>query len=289
MLELVSHLKDNPTRNKLVGRDYMIIEYKCPIEEDRFEFLTKMHFITYIISGTKEWVTSKKTINAKEGDALFIRRGQHTIFQNFEVDHCVLTFFVNDDFIRNFMRENSEIISASGGQDIDDTVFELDVNDVMKTLFLSIYNYLKMGPDIPRNLVEIKFKELLFTIILNHKNKRLAQFFSSLNYEGKTNLDEVMRTNFQQDLQLEEFARLCGRSLSAFKRDFKNYYQESPGKWLSAKRLEYATSLLLNSDMNINEICHESGFKNSSHFNKLFKDKHSLPPRQFRERNRGAR
>jgi AraC-like DNA-binding protein len=130
--------------------------------------------------------------------------------------------------------------------------------------------------------VEIKFKELLFNIILNQKHQKLSQFFTSLNQTSQTSLDDVMMKNFQHDLQLEEFARLCGRSLSAFKRDFEKVYHQTPGKWLNDKRLEYASALLLSSDLNVNEICYESGFTNSSHFNKVFKDKYQVPPKQFR-------
>ncbi|MEJ1242147.1 AraC family transcriptional regulator [Chryseolinea sp. T2] len=91
-----------------------------------------------------------------------------------------------------------------------------------------------------------------------------------------------MLKNFQYDLQLEEFARLCGRSLSAFKRDFKSAYQESPARWINDKRLDYARSLLVSTDMNVNDVCYESGFKNPSHFNRVFKDKFSLSPGQSR-------
>jgi AraC-like DNA-binding protein len=97
-----------------------------------------------------------------------------------------------------------------------------------------------------------------------------------------------MTKNFQHDLQLEEFASLCGRSLSAFKRDFKNLYNQTPGKWLNEKRLEYAKALLLTTDMNVNEICYESGFRNSSHFNKTFKDKYEITPKQFRLQSKGG-
>jgi AraC-like DNA-binding protein len=91
-----------------------------------------------------------------------------------------------------------------------------------------------------------------------------------------------MSKNFQFDLELNEFARLCGRSLSTFKREFKQVYQQTPGKWLNDKRLEYATELLLSSQLNINEIGYESGFKNSSHFTKSFKEKYHVTPTQFR-------
>jgi len=214
-------------------------------------------------------MTADTTYEIKEGDAIFLRKGAYTIRQHFDVDHCVLVFFVHDDFIRNFIRENSVVNIPSTKDAIRDQIFPLQVDESLESLFYSIYTYLKMGKDIPQNLVELKFKELLFNIVLNPKHSKLAQFFSSLHQTNQTSLDDVMMKNFQYDLQMQEFAKLCGRSLSSFKRDFKNFYHRTPGKWLNDKRLEYAIALLLGSDLNINEICYESGFKNSSHFNKV--------------------
>ncbi len=282
IFDMYNTLKDEPGYSKLVGNDYLFLEYKCPIESEIFQFMTELNFITYVISGKKDWITPGETIGLKEGDALFLRKGAYTTRQYFEEDHCVLTFFITDDFIRNFNTENRSISLPQSDEPTEEQAFQLDVNEPLKTLFYSMYSYLKMGKNTPRNLVELKFKELLFNIILNPRNKRLAQFFTSLNQAGKTNLDYVMMKNFHYELQLEEFARLCGRSLSAFKRDFKNHYHKTPGKWLNDKRLEHAKSLLLNSDMNVNEVCQESGFRNSSHFNKAFKERYKLPPNQFR-------
>lgn len=287
-LDIYRYFKDDPKINKLVGNDYLFAEYKCPIETDKYQFMTELSFITFVVTGKKDWYTTGKVYHAKEGGALFVRKGVYTTKQYFDEDHCVLTCFITDDFIRNFMRENPTLTIPGNGATTHDQIFAIDMNDTLSTLFISIFNYLKMGTEIPRSLVELKFKELLFNILLNQKNAGLAQFLTSLNYTNKRNFDEVMMKNFQFDLELEEFARLCGRSLSTFKRDFKNFYRQTPGKWLSDRRLEYAKTLLISSDMNVNEICYESGFKNSSHFNKAFKERYQLPPKQFRELRKNA-
>lgn len=99
---------------------------------------------------------------------------------------------------------------------------------------------------------------------------------------SKINIEDVMLNNFQYSLKIEEFAILCGRSLSSFKRDFKKQYRTTPSLWLKDKRLEYAKKLLLESNLNINEICFESGFINSSHFIRSFKTKYNLPPNKFK-------
>lgn len=99
---------------------------------------------------------------------------------------------------------------------------------------------------------------------------------------SKINIEDVMLNNFQYSLKIEEFAILCGRSLSSFKRDFKKQYRTTPSLWLKDKRLKYAKELLLESNLNINEICFESGFINSSHFIRSFKTKYSLSPNKFK-------
>ena len=96
------------------------------------------------------------------------------------------------------------------------------------------------------------------------------------------NLEIVMLENFLYNLKVEEFAKLCGRSLSAFKRDFKNTFNTTPSRWIKSKCLEHAKTLLIESDLNINQICYDCGFINSSHFIKSFKEKYKLPPQQYR-------
>lgn len=96
------------------------------------------------------------------------------------------------------------------------------------------------------------------------------------------NLEKIMSENYLYNLKVEEFAKLCGRSLSAFKRDFRKVFKTTPSKWIKNKRLEYAKTLLIESNLNINEICYDSGFVNASHFIKSFKEQYKISPHQFR-------
>jgi len=281
IVDVYEYFKRHPRYNKLVGSDYLFVEYKCPINVEEYQLWTDSHLITYVINGKKDWISSKKTFEICKGDALFVRKGVYATRQYFEVDYCVMLFFITDDFIKNFVLENQ--LSGTDNSVVDqDQIFNIDVNDTLESLIQSVFNYLKEGGDIPRNLVEMKFKELLFNIILNPKNKKLANFFTSLDSTGKADLEYILQQNFQYDLKMEDLAKLSGRSLSSFKRDIKSFFNETPGAFLKRKRLEYASTLLQNSDLTVNEVCYESGFKNPSHFNKIFKDKYGLPPKQFR-------
>ncbi|WP_298534103.1 AraC family transcriptional regulator [uncultured Algibacter sp.] len=285
-LDVFEYFKNDPKNNKLIGDDYLFVEYKCPIDIEKFKLWTDTPFITYVISGKKDWTSVNKTYPLHSGEALFIRKGIYNTKQYFEEDYCTILFFITEDFIRNFISKNESLLNKiSTKYEKDNQIFPIDVSDSLNSLFLSVFSYFNMSGEIPKELVEIKFNELLFNIALNKKNDDLLSFFHSLKQIEKTNINDIMMKNFHYDLQLEEFARLCGRSLSTFKRDFKAFFKETPGKWLINKRLEYSKTLLKNSELNISEVCYESGFKNTSHFNSSFKQKFNLPPNQFRKRH----
>lgn len=78
-------------------------------------------------------------------------------------------------------------------------------------------------------------------------------------YHSKIDIESTMLHNFKYHLNMEEYATLCGRSVSLFKRDFKQHFATTPFQWLKTQRLEYAKRLLLESELNINQICYESG------------------------------
>ena len=92
-----------------------------------------------------------------------------------------------------------------------------------------------------------------------------------------------MEEHFFFNLKLKEYAELSGRSLPTFNRDFIKTYGTTPGKWLKTKRLNYAKYLLETTDLNINELTIESGFENTSHFIRTFREHFNCAPLKFKK------
>lgn len=286
LVDLYSYFCETPElQNRVIGDDYLTAEYKCPIDVEQLKFWNEMHLISVVMSGRKDWFVDGKKYEMKGGDAAFIRKGVYTTKQYFEVDHCVMVFMLNDQFIREFLKEYESLQLPEEEMTDHSGIFLIDMNEGLKSIIFSVSNYLKQGRNVPKELVELKFKELLFNLVINPKNKELARFFNEIRKADRSSIAYVMNKHFQYDLSLEEFARLCGKSLSTFKREFQEVFQQTPGKWILEKRLAYAQTLLMSSNLNINEICYESGFKNTTHFSKAFKERFSLPPAQFRLQN----
>ena len=65
-------------------------------------------------------------------------------------------------------------------------------------------------------------------------------------------------------------------------RSFKQYLGITPSQFVNNLRLDYASDLLLQSDLSPTDICFEVGFGNLSHFYHLFKARWHCSPNQYR-------
>lgn len=116
------------------------------------------------------------------------------------------------------------------------------------------------------------------------RNAEVLTYFCSLLHDpARERVRRVMEDNYQYNLQLEDFARLCGRSLSAFKRDFQEVFGMPPGRWLRQQRLERARALLRSTTMQVSEVAFQCGFENLSHFSRAFKEHFGHAPAALRE------
>jgi len=85
------------------------------------------------------------------------------------------------------------------------------------------------------------------------------------------------------DLKIQDFANIANRSLSTFKREFKEHYDTSPGKWLTARRMKRAKAMLQLDSKPIIQIAFECGITNVSHFSRVFKETFGISPSTYQQ------
>lgn len=283
MLNLHDYISQHPHMCKQFKvNELLFTEYNCVAEETRLGIWSHNNYFAYVISGKKIWKSVENEYIAGPGDCLFVKKGAHIAHQIFDDEFCVLIIFVSDDFIRNVIQNHQAQLPEMVLNGNSDAVIPLQLDETLSAYYQSVLTYFHQSKPPPKNLLEIKFEELIITLLSNSYNPLLAGYFKKLCYTTKMSISEIMHANFTYNLKLDEYARLCGRSLSHFKRDFIKEFAISPGKWLIAKRLDYSRYLLETTGKSINDISFKSGFENTSHFIRVFKDRFGMPPLQYR-------
>jgi AraC family transcriptional regulator, glycine betaine-responsive activator len=88
----------------------------------------------------------------------------------------------------------------------------------------------------------------------------------------------LMENNIEAPLSISELARNSALSTRQTQRLFHEHLNIAPLKLYREIRLEHARRLLKQTDLSVTEIAFASGFANSSHFTRCFKDQFDTTP-----------
>lgn len=109
---------------------------------------------------------------------------------------------------------------------------------------------------------------------------------SGININDSLKMHKVLEyalANYKEDITIEEVAALTNLSASAFCRYFKSRTQKTFLSFIIEMRLNEACKLLKGTDLSVLDICYESGFKNLSNFNRLFRKQFNYNPVEYRK------
>jgi AraC-like DNA-binding protein len=278
LLNLLTTISASPNRYRQFSfGETLLTIYNCGLEKKYEDIWSHHNYIIYVVTGRKVWHTPGRSYDLQEGSFVFVSKGAYIVEQFFDTEFCFLLFFVPDEFICDVLKRKSTPISKSAK--IHDPVIVLDKTPSITAFYQSMMTYFDAHTVPDQYLLELKFRELILTIADNPLNREaLSYFYSLLQNPPGPSIQKVMEDNYCYNLKLEEFAKLCSRSLSAFKRDFIEYFHTTPGKWLLEKRLNHALHLLTNLGKTVGESAFESGFESASHFSRSFRNRFGFPP-----------
>lgn len=148
---------------------------------------------------------------------------------------------------------------------------------LLKSLFSSLQPYFEMAEALPEDITAFKVEEA--ARILRALNPDADRLLADFEEPGKLNLANFMEQNYMFNLPLEKFAYLTGRSLTTFKKDFEKTFKNSPGRWLTHKRLELAHYQIFEKKRKPSEVYLDTGFEDLSHFSFAFKKQFGYSPK----------
>ena len=94
---------------------------------------------------------------------------------------------------------------------------------------------------------------------------------------------EYFNTNYNKDLNIDDYAASRGMSVSWFIRTFKQYAGTTPMQYIVALRITNAQMLLETTNYNVTEIGNFVGYDNPLYFSRIFKKQKGFSPSEYRK------
>jgi AraC-like DNA-binding protein len=286
MYNFVDAILADPGRNRQFrSGEHLITEFTCPLKSAEQDMWSHSSYFVYVLDGRKDWRSADGKVELKAGDMAFVKKGGSIVEQHFETPFCVLLFFMTDELICDVFRSvetRTKTVSSLAPLALIHTTPAMDA--FMNSMLPHFRNSRTMDP----KLLDLKLRELLLNIANDPRNDHfVASFQAMMRNRALDRMRRIMEDNYTFNLPLEAYARMCGRSLSAFKRDFQLLFQVPPGRWLKQQRLRRAKLLLSAGDLQVSEVAFQCGFENLSHFSKAFKDEFGHSPAVLKRSNAG--
>ena len=97
---------------------------------------------------------------------------------------------------------------------------------------------------------------------------------------------QFIDSSLEQPIRIQDLARLAGLSAGQFSRSFHLRFGVTARRYLATRRMEFAKSQLLTTDLPLVEIALQCGMSDQSHFAKTFRRVVGTTPSQWRAAHR---
>ena len=238
--------------------------------------------LIYVIEGHKRLHFPDCTVTASLGKLLLVKSGLYVMSEFIPegLNYQALILYCSDEVIRKFCSKYFTLddrISNEASSYL--TIPTNELLDSFRDQYLSYFN--KEFSNLEA-ILQIKLHELLLLLLSGDNKENVKDWLRAIAFEKPVEIDLVVRKYLFHQLTLQELAKLSGRSLASFKRDFQSYYHTSPKKWIHRQRLSHARMLLQRANQNVSEVAYASGFENIPYFIRSYKKEFGITPSQGR-------
>lgn len=280
MLRVPSQISDQ-TFESLKFRENTFVAFRS----SQYPFSNQVYFeentIIYILEGDKIFRSEKAEYRVQKGDLLFVKKDYSLFSESTNEDYKSLVFFIDSMAIKEFVNQNTDILRIDNSQKSPYWVLRVSTGESFEKFIESVLSYFRVETRFLNQFLKLKAQELLLHLIDSDKNDNFKRFLLQNFSSDRIDLESVLNAFYLKNMTLDELAKISGRSLSTFKREFALKFGESPATYIRNKKLDYADFLLRNRLKNVEETARATGFESVSHFIQLFKSRFGVTPKQI--------
>lgn len=249
----------------------------------------------------------RKIYQDNEACFMFVNEGEFSArtpdeFLSFDKGAALLAkcfdYFFETNKKQRSASEKIEVVGVILHQSIVEELFQFDLNisthrvdynikqiqiDGLLNNFKNSINILLDNPELAdEQMIMTKLKEFVLLVSKTQNAPSELDFLSAMFKRNSSEFGTTINSNLYSNLSIEEFAHLCGMSVSSFKRKFNDTYEESPKRYFVKMKLERASKMLMSDKVRISDVAYDCGFETISTFNRSFKTHFGLSPSEFK-------
>lgn len=153
----------------------------------------------------------------------------------------------------------------------------------IRNIYLSIVDTFENKGEFYELIIKSKLYELFYIFFSECFEK--IDYDTTLKNNTTKNIKAILdyiSENYMNSITIEELAASVNLSKHYFMRFFKKYMGTTCIEYINDYRLNIATNLLLTTNAQITEIATSIGITNLSYFNRIFKKKYNMTPKEYR-------
>ncbi|SDH48032.1 AraC family transcriptional regulator [Winogradskyella thalassocola] len=176
------------------------------------------------------------------------------------------------------------IENENNNWDLDKTTSHLinnvDVNHLLERLTYTFTNSNK-SKDV---LLDLMIQELIVRLLQTKAKSLIVNDTHIFNDTRIGTVIKFIKDNLtNKDISVDQLAKKAYMSTSHFHKQFKNTLGISPIDYINSEKIKFSKKLIKASpNLRMSEIAFQSGFNNTSYFNRQFKKTELMTPQQFK-------
>lgn len=241
----------------------------------------------YILRGQNNAVSALEHLQISEKEAVLMKCGSYLSrmlpAQTTGTYEAVAVHFYPEVLKRVYENDVPAFLQQTPENKPANAMVKVKADALLEKYFDSMLFYFANPELVNEELLILKVKEL-FLLLSNTRNApQVKDILHNLFTPRYVGFKETIEAHIYSSLGLEDLAQLTNRSISSFKREFRQVYKESPARYIKNRKLEHAAKLLHATSLNISAIAYDCGFNDLSNFSNSFREKYGLTPSAYRK------
>lgn len=230
--------------------------------------------LIYVASGKTHFYfgDEERIVNAEQMVLFQPRQPQHYEYFAKDKPEVYWVHFTGSD-VKNILKHY--------GVPMDEPVFYSGNSSMYAYLFKEMIHELQTCRVGYQELLEMYLRQILLLIVRSREehNPTVSSFIQDEMELARRYFTE----HYNEEINIEEYAKSRGMSISWFLRNFKQLTAKSPMQYVLSIRINNAVSLLEGTNYNINEISSIVGYDNPLYFSRIFKKQKGVSPSDYRK------